>query len=92
MFFALGVNLERYERPLRPIGKGVRGIAHRRTGFTADFSDPAPWFFRTLASWHAMLRWGGFDVVECREPTARGATTPSSIIYICIQRRTAAVI
>ncbi|MDB6086601.1 MAG: methyltransferase type 12 [Gammaproteobacteria bacterium] len=60
------------------------------TGFGPDFSDPAPWFFRTLGSWYAMLRRCGFEVVECREPTARDATTPSSVIFLCNQRGTAA--
>jgi 2-polyprenyl-3-methyl-5-hydroxy-6-metoxy-1,4-benzoquinol methylase len=59
-------------------------------GFGPEFSDPAPWFFRTVASWYAMLRRCGFEVVECREPTARGATAPSSLICICSQRGTAA--
>ena len=59
-------------------------------GFAPAFSAPAPWFFRTSASWYAMLRRCGFDVLECREPTARDATAPSSIIYICEQRRAAA--
>jgi 2-polyprenyl-3-methyl-5-hydroxy-6-metoxy-1,4-benzoquinol methylase len=52
-------------------------------GFSPEFSDPAPWYFRTLASWYAMLRRCGFEMVECREPTAHGATAPSSIVYIC---------
>ena len=60
-------------------------------GFSADFSDPAPWYFRTLAGWHAMLRHSGLDVVECREPTARDAEVPSSIIFIC-RRRVAATV
>jgi 2-polyprenyl-3-methyl-5-hydroxy-6-metoxy-1,4-benzoquinol methylase len=52
-------------------------------GFGADFSDPAPWYFRTLESWVAMLRQSGFDVQECREPTAAGAIAPASVIFIC---------
>jgi 2-polyprenyl-3-methyl-5-hydroxy-6-metoxy-1,4-benzoquinol methylase len=59
-------------------------------GFSPEFSDPAPWFFRTLASWYAMLRRCGFEVLDCREPTARGATAPSSIILICRQQDTSA--
>jgi 2-polyprenyl-3-methyl-5-hydroxy-6-metoxy-1,4-benzoquinol methylase len=59
-------------------------------GFGAEFSDPAPWYFRTLASWYAMLRRCGFDLVECREPTAAAAFAPSSIIFICSQRTKAA--
>jgi 2-polyprenyl-3-methyl-5-hydroxy-6-metoxy-1,4-benzoquinol methylase len=61
------------------------------SGFSADFTDPAPWFFRTLASWYAMLRRCGFEVVECREPTARDAAAPSSVIFICGQRGAAAL-
>ena len=61
-------------------------------GFSPEFSDPAPWFFRTLASWYAMLRRHGFEVVECREPTTHGAAAPSSVIFICSQRGTAKVI
>lgn len=52
-------------------------------GFSDEFSDPPPWFFRTVASWYAMLRRCGFDVVECREPTADDASAPSSLIFIC---------
>jgi 2-polyprenyl-3-methyl-5-hydroxy-6-metoxy-1,4-benzoquinol methylase len=57
------------------------------TGFGPDFRDPAPWYFRTLSSWYGMLRQAGFDIIECREPTAHGASSPSSIIFICSQRR-----
>jgi 2-polyprenyl-3-methyl-5-hydroxy-6-metoxy-1,4-benzoquinol methylase len=59
-------------------------------GFSPEFSDPAPWYFRTLASWYAMLRRCGFEVIECREPTARDAAAPASLIFICSQRSTAA--
>jgi 2-polyprenyl-3-methyl-5-hydroxy-6-metoxy-1,4-benzoquinol methylase len=52
-------------------------------GFGAEFSDPAPWYFRTLESWWAMLRRNGFEVQECREPTAPAAPAPASIIFIC---------
>jgi 2-polyprenyl-3-methyl-5-hydroxy-6-metoxy-1,4-benzoquinol methylase len=55
-------------------------------GFGAEFSDPAPWYFRTLESWWAMLRRNGFEVQECREPTAPAATAPASVIFICRSR------
>ena len=55
-------------------------------GFGAEFSDPAPWYFRTLESWWAMLRRSGFELQECREPTAPGATAPASVIFICKAR------
>ncbi|MEP6885123.1 MAG: methyltransferase domain-containing protein [Gammaproteobacteria bacterium] len=53
------------------------------SGFGAEFSDPAPWYFRTLASWVSMLRRNGFEILECREPTARDAIAPASVIFIC---------
>ena len=55
-------------------------------GFSAEFSDPAPWYFRTLESWWTMLRRSGFEVQDCREPTAPAATAPASIIFICKAR------
>ena len=55
-------------------------------GFGAEFSDPAPWYFRTLASWVSMLRQCGFEILECREPTAPDAIAPASVIFICKTR------
>jgi 2-polyprenyl-3-methyl-5-hydroxy-6-metoxy-1,4-benzoquinol methylase len=52
-------------------------------GFSAEFSDPAPWYFRTLESWFSMLRRNRFELLECREPTAPGAMAPASILFIC---------
>jgi 2-polyprenyl-3-methyl-5-hydroxy-6-metoxy-1,4-benzoquinol methylase len=51
-------------------------------GFSSDFRDPAPWYFRTMESWQAMLQRCGFEILECREPKAAGAVTPASIIWI----------
>jgi len=53
------------------------------SGFGEEFSDPAPWYFRTLASWVAMLRGSGFEMIECREPTAPDAIAPASVIFVC---------
>jgi 2-polyprenyl-3-methyl-5-hydroxy-6-metoxy-1,4-benzoquinol methylase len=55
-------------------------------GFGAEFSDPAPWYFRTLESWVSLLRSCGFDLLECREPTAPGASVPSSVIFMARAR------
>jgi 2-polyprenyl-3-methyl-5-hydroxy-6-metoxy-1,4-benzoquinol methylase len=52
-------------------------------GFGGEFSDPAPWYFRTVESWLALLQRCGFAVTECREPKAAGAALPASIIWIC---------
>jgi hypothetical protein len=52
-------------------------------GFGSDFCDPAPWYFRTLDSWSAMLKRCGFEILERREPRAAGADVPASVIWIC---------
>ena len=55
-------------------------------GFGSDFSDPAPWYFRTFDSWSAMLERCGFEILERREPQAAGAPAPASVIWICKAR------
>lgn len=37
-------------------------------GFSEDFVDPAPWYFRTVESWVALSGRSGFGAVEVREP------------------------
>jgi SAM-dependent methyltransferase len=58
-------------------------------GCGSDFNSPAPWFFRTLETWSALLQRCGFDILECREPKAAGAVTPTSVIWIGKARRSA---
>ena len=57
-------------------------------GFGSEFNDPAPWYFRCIDSWHALLKRSGFDLLETREPGAPAAA-PSSIIWIGKLRATA---
>jgi 2-polyprenyl-3-methyl-5-hydroxy-6-metoxy-1,4-benzoquinol methylase len=52
------------------------------SGFSSDFRNPAPWYFRTIESWGELLHRCGFEIADCREPTAAGAVTPASIIWI----------
>lgn len=56
------------------------------SGFGAEFSDPAPWYFRTLESWLSMLRRNGLELLECREPTAPNSSAPAAVIFICKTR------
>ena len=58
-------------------------------GFSGNFRDPSPWYFRTLESWRALLDRCGFDIQECREPKASGAVTPASVIWMGKRRRAA---
>lgn len=58
-------------------------------GFSSDFQNPPPWYFRTLDTWTGLLQRCGFDILECREPTAPGTVTPASVIFIGKKRRSA---
>ena len=51
-------------------------------GFDDDFSDPAPWYFRTMESWLQLLRQAGFQTVETREPLHPATGRPASVIFI----------
>ncbi|HEX5864114.1 MAG TPA: class I SAM-dependent methyltransferase, partial [Casimicrobiaceae bacterium] len=51
-------------------------------GFSTDFSDPAPWYFRTLESWEKLLADSGFRIVETREPLHPETGRPASVIFI----------
>lgn len=52
------------------------------TGFGDAFSDPAPWYFRTLESWKTLLRDAQFKSIEVREPMHPGTRQPASVIFI----------
>jgi 2-polyprenyl-3-methyl-5-hydroxy-6-metoxy-1,4-benzoquinol methylase len=51
-------------------------------GFGAEFTDPAPWYFRTLGSWLALLRRHGWRLLELREPLHPHSGLPASVIFI----------
>jgi 2-polyprenyl-3-methyl-5-hydroxy-6-metoxy-1,4-benzoquinol methylase len=51
-------------------------------GFSADFSDPAPWYFRTMESWETLLAESGFRMLEMREPVHPETGKPASVIFI----------
>ncbi|MGH7694858.1 MAG: class I SAM-dependent methyltransferase [Gemmatimonadaceae bacterium] len=51
-------------------------------GFGADFSDPAPWYFRTLETWVKLLRERALHLVEMREPLHPTSQKPASVIFI----------
>ncbi len=52
------------------------------TGFGTGFSDPAPWYFRTLESWLRLLADSGLRVRELREPLHPQTRKPASVIFI----------
>jgi hypothetical protein len=51
-------------------------------GFSAAFTDPAPWYFRTLESWIKLFLDSGFRLLEVREPLHPKTQKPASVIFI----------
>jgi 2-polyprenyl-3-methyl-5-hydroxy-6-metoxy-1,4-benzoquinol methylase len=51
-------------------------------GFSDDFTDPAPWYFRTLATWIKLYRTNEFSLVEIREPLHPSTGKPASVIFV----------
>jgi 2-polyprenyl-3-methyl-5-hydroxy-6-metoxy-1,4-benzoquinol methylase len=54
-------------------------------GFSSDFSDPAPWYFRTVETWNDLIAECGFGSIEVREPLHPATGKPASIIFIASQ-------
>jgi len=51
-------------------------------GFGPEFSDPAPWYFRTLGSWLELFGEHGLRLLELREPLLPATGQPASVIFI----------
>ena len=51
-------------------------------GFSCSFSDPAPWYFRTVGTWKSLITECGFGSIEVREPLHPATGKPASIIFI----------
>jgi len=49
-------------------------------GFSDDFKDASPWYFRTVSSWIALFERHGLRVVEMREPLHPRTGKPVSLI------------
>ena len=56
-------------------------------GFDDEFSDPAPWYFRTMESWLELLRESGLRRVEVREPINPNSGLRASVIFIAEPQR-----
>jgi len=55
-------------------------------GFSAEFKDAHPWYFRTIGSWLELLRNNGFNMVHIKEPLHPASLQPASIILVCEKR------
>jgi 2-polyprenyl-3-methyl-5-hydroxy-6-metoxy-1,4-benzoquinol methylase len=51
-------------------------------GFSADFVDPAPWYFRTIETWTRLIVNSGLRLIELREPLHPKSTKPASLILV----------
>ncbi len=50
--------------------------------FSNEFSDPAPWYFRTLESWKALFMENGFLLKKTLVPLNPKTQNPASIIFV----------
>jgi 2-polyprenyl-3-methyl-5-hydroxy-6-metoxy-1,4-benzoquinol methylase len=55
-------------------------------GFSDDFTDPAPWYFRTVATWVDLFTTHGFTIAEIREPLHPQTGKPAAAIFIGVVR------
>jgi 2-polyprenyl-3-methyl-5-hydroxy-6-metoxy-1,4-benzoquinol methylase len=51
-------------------------------GFSADFSDAAPWYFRTMESWTRLFQEHGMRLLDVREPLHPQTQKPASVIFM----------
>jgi SAM-dependent methyltransferase len=51
-------------------------------GFSSDFADAPPWYFRTFASWIALFTDHGLRLAEVREPVHPETGKPVSLILV----------
>ncbi|MBN8759802.1 MAG: hypothetical protein BGO61_03625 [Thiobacillus sp. 65-69] len=52
------------------------------SGFGEGFVQPAPWYFRTLESWTALLTRSGLWLTDMREPPNPDTGRPASLILV----------
>ena len=51
-------------------------------GFSSDFADAPPWYFRTMAAWVALFTDNGLRITEVREPVHPETGKPVSLILV----------
>ncbi len=54
-------------------------------GFSDDFTDPAPWYFRTLATWIKLYRTNRFTLVDIHEPLDPNTGKPAAVIFVGVK-------
>jgi len=51
-------------------------------GFSDAFTNPAPWYFRTLESWEALFGHSGLHLADITEPLHPKTNLPTSVIFV----------
>lgn len=51
-------------------------------GFNDEFTDPAPWYFRTIESWLKLFIDNNFRLTELKEPVASNTGKAASLIMV----------
>ncbi len=51
-------------------------------GFSKKFTDPAPWYFRTMGTWISMFVENGLKLEKIKEPLNPKTQNPCSIIFV----------
>ena len=62
----------------------IKGSWH---GFSPHFTNPAPWYFRTLEGWESLFNVNQLKITEMLEPMNPKTGEPASIIFICSVRQ-----
>jgi 2-polyprenyl-3-methyl-5-hydroxy-6-metoxy-1,4-benzoquinol methylase len=55
-------------------------------GFSADFKDPHPWYFRTMAAWMNLFTASGLILDQMKEPLHPDTGKPASVIFELVTR------
>ncbi len=66
-------------------GNGIYADGWREdswAAFSEEVKDPPPWYFRTLASWVDLLGCRHWQLRQLREPMAKGAALPASLLLL----------
>lgn len=55
------------------------------SGFSNEFSNPAPWYFRTIETWKKLFLTNGFSIGNILEPMNKKTESPASIIFVGVK-------
>ena len=51
-------------------------------GFSDDFCDPAPWYFRSLEDWQRLFTQSGLTLIQTLSPRRADDPQPASILFV----------